>query len=259
MFCPQCGQELSDGQIFCQHCGARLVEEAAQTSGAIAGAESGGREKTPWEDREARGFFGGLFKTMNEVLFRPSEFFKKMPVTGGLTDPLLYALIVGMVGIMCSYFWQILFKNAMHDMMFPGIQASAGLQIFQGVAMALLAFFTPFLIILGLFLSSGILHLFLMMVKGSKSGYEATFRVVAYGYSANIFLVIPFCGSLLAGIWAVVLYIVGLREAHETTGGKAAFAVFFPVIVCCGLIAIMVALFMGVAAMSLGTMLHVQK
>jgi uncharacterized Zn finger protein (UPF0148 family) len=72
MFCPQCGQELSDGQIFCQHCGARLVEEAAQTSGAIAGAESGGREKTPWEDREARGFFGGLFKTMNEVLFRPS-------------------------------------------------------------------------------------------------------------------------------------------------------------------------------------------
>ena len=67
-----------------------------------------------------------------------------------------------------------------------------------------------------------------MMVKGAKPGFEATFRVVAYGYSANIFMVIPFCGGILPLVWAVVLSIIGLREAHETTGGKAAFAVFLP-------------------------------
>ena len=72
-----------------------------------------------------------------------------------------------------------------------------------------------------------------MMVKGARNGFEATFRVVAYGYSANIFLVVPFCGGLLAGVWAIILYIIGLREAHETTGGKAALAVFLPVVVCC--------------------------
>jgi hypothetical protein len=252
MFCPHCGKEVTEGQIFCQHCGARLAGEAA--SAPVPGV----REKTPWEDREVRGFFGGLFKTLNETLFRPSEFFKKMSVTGGLTDPLLYALIIGMVGLMFSYLWQISLKSAMQDMM-PGMQAATGQYMFQGVGMAILAFFSPFLIILGLFVSSGILHVFLMMVKGARAGFKATFRVVAYGYSANIFLIIPFCGGLLAVVWAVVLYIIGLKEAHEITGGKAAFAVFLPLIVCCGLITIAIALFMGAAAASLGTFMQMQR
>jgi len=258
MFCPQCGKEVSEGQSFCQHCGARVSETAFQSPLSETVPIGGGREKTPWEDREARGFFGGLFKTLNESLFRPSEFFKKMSVTGGLTDPLLYALIIGMVGLMFSYFWQIALKSAMQDML-PGMQAAAGQRLFQGIGMTILAFLSPFLIILGLFLSSGILHVFLMMVKGARNGFEATFRVVAYGYSANIFLVVPFCGSLLAGVWAIILYIIGLKEAHETTGGKAAFAVFFPVVVCCGLIMIAVALFMGAVAASMGTIMQMQK
>lgn len=259
MFCPHCGKEISEGQSFCQHCGARLAEAAFQLPVSEPGPIGGGREKTPWEDREARGFFGGLFKTLNETLFRPSEFFKKMSVTGGLTDPLLYALIIGMVGLMFSYFWQIALKSAMQGML-PGMQAAAGQNLFfQGIGMTILAFLSPFLVILGLFISSGVLHVFLMMVKGARNGFEATFRVVAYGYSANIFLVVPFCGGLLAGVWAIILYIIGLREAHETTGGKAAIAVFLPVIVCCGLIMIAIALFMGAVAASLGTMMQMQK
>jgi hypothetical protein len=258
MFCPHCGKEVADDQVFCQHCGARLSEEAAPGAMLEGATLGGGREKTPWEDREARGFFGGLFKTLNESLFRPSDFFKKMEVTDGLTDPLLFALIIGMVGLMSSYFWQIVLKSAIQGMV-PGMQAAAGQSLFQGIGMTILAFLSPFLIILGLFISSGILHVFLMMVKGAKHGFEATFRVVAYGYSANIFLVIPFCGGLLAGVWAIILYIIGLREAHETTGGKAALAVFLPVVVCCGLLMIAAALFMGAVAASWGTILQMQK
>jgi hypothetical protein len=250
MFCPHCGKEIAEGQIFCQHCGARLAEPAPV---------AGGREKTPWEDREARGFFSGLFTTVKDTLFRPSEFFRKMPVTGGLTDPLLYALIIGMAGLMFSYFWQILLQGAMQDAMLPGMKAVAGQHMLRGIGMAVLAFFSPFLVILGLFILSGVLHLFLMMVKGARYGFEATFRVAAYGSSANLFLVIPFCGGLLAGVWAIVLTIIGLREAHETTGGKAAVAVFFPVVVCCGLTLVAIALFMGAAAASLGTMMQMQK
>ncbi len=257
MFCPHCGKEVADDQIFCQHCGARLSEEAAVAPATETAPLGGGRSKTPWEDREARGFFSGLFKTLNASLFRPSGFFKEMAVTGGLTDPLLFALIIGMVGLMFSYFWQISLRSAMQDMV-PAMQAAAGQHMFQGVGMAILAFLSPFLIILGLFISSGILHLFLMMVKGARHGFEATFRVVAYGYSANIFLVIPFCGSLLAVVWAIVLYIIGLKEAHETTGGKAAFAVFLPAIVCCGSI-LFLSIFMGLAAVSLGSLMQMQR
>jgi len=131
--------------------------------------------------------------------------------------------------------------------------------MFQGIGLTILAFFSPFLIIIGLFIASGILHVCLMMVKGARNGFEATFRTVAYGYSANIFLVIPFCGGLLAFVWAIVLYIIGLKEAHETTGGKAAFAVFLPGIVCCGLIVISVVLLMGAVAASFGALMQTQR
>ncbi len=259
MFCPHCGKEVADDQIFCHHCGTRLrqdeqaaelpAEEPVQTA-----SFSGSRERTPWEDREAQGFLKGLFKTLSDVLFRPTDFFKKMPVAGGLTDPLLYALIVGMIGLMFSYLWQILTKGAMQSMM--GVSSGAGQFLFQGVGMAILAFLSPLLLIAGLFVSAGILHVCLMLVKGSRSGFEATFRVVSYGYSANVFLIIPFCGGILAAVWAIVLYIIGLREAHETTGGKAAFAVFLPAILCCGLIALAVVLILGAAAGSFGLMMQ---
>jgi hypothetical protein len=192
-----------------------------------------------------------LFGTANEALFRPTEFFRNMAVTGGLTDPLLYALILGMVGVMFSYLWQIVTRGSMQGMI-PGMQAGAAPDMFHGAGLALLAFFSPFFIIMGMFVSAGILHVCLMAVKGTKAGFEGTFRVVAYGYSANVFMVIPFCGGLLTAVWAIVLSIIGLREAHETTGAKAAFAVFLPAIVCCGLILFVLALILGAAAGSLG-------
>lgn len=263
MICPHCGQEAPEDHIFCHQCGARLRDEETQPAAeehARVMEQPGrrGREKTPWEDRDARGFFAGLFTTMNEVILRPSEFFKKMRVAGGLTDPLLYALIVGMIGLTFSYFWQILTSGAFENMI-PGLQAGLGQNMLQGGGLALLAFFSPFIIIIGLFITAGILHLCLMLVNGARTGFEATFRVVSYGYSANILLAIPVCGSLLAAIWAVVLYVIGLREAHETTGGKAAFAVFLPAIACCGIVLFGIALLLGAAAGSLGSIIQLQK
>ena len=255
MFCPQCGNEVGEEQAFCQHCGARLVQETGLAETTVSAHETGGRERTAWEDRETKGFFTGLVRTMNDVLLHPADFFKKMPVTGGLTDPLLYALIIGMVGLMFSYFWQILSRDTMQNMM-PGLQAGSGQSLLQGTGLALLAFLSPFLIIAGLFLSAGLLHVCLLMLKGAKHGFEATFRTVAYGYSANILMVIPFCGGFLAALWALTLYIIGLREAHETTGGKAAMAVFLPAIACCGIILFALALFLGAAAGSLGMILQ---
>lgn len=253
MFCPHCGNEVADDQAFCHHCGSQLRAE-----GPVPAAEptpvGDGRQKTSWEDRETGGFFSGLFRTLSDALFQPSEFYKRMPVTGGLTDPLLYALIVGMVGVIFSYLWQLFSRGAMESIL-PGMQSH---QYLAGTWLALTAFLSPFLLIIGLFISSGILHLCLLMVKGTKHGFEATFRVVAYGYSTNVFFVIPFCGGFVWLVWTIVLYITGLREAHETTGGKAAFAVFLPAIVCCGSI-LFLSIFMGLAAVSLGSLMQMQR
>jgi hypothetical protein len=248
MFCPHCGKEIAEGQVFCQYCGAKPQKLLRFPD----------REKRHFGKTVNREFLRGLFTTLNDVLFHPSVF-KKMPITGGLTDPLLYALIFGMAGLIFLFLANTApGRNARYDD--TGMKPAPGQNIFSGgIVMAVLAFLSPFLIILGLFITSGILHVCLMLVRGARSGFEATFRVVAYSNSAYIFLVIPFCGSLLAAVWAIVLAIIGLREAHETTGGKAAFAVFLPVVVCCGLVLVAIAMFMGAAAVSLGTMMQMQK
>lgn len=256
MFCPQCGKDILEGQAFCQHCGAALTE----SSSGLAQA-AGGRSKTDWEDREHSCFLSGLFATLRKILFRPAEFFRTMSVTGGLTDPLLFALIIGMVGLIFDYFWRALLGDVMHDFMPQGMAASSGQASFHGIGgMGFLAFFLPLLIIIGLFITSGFLHLFLMMIKGARAGYEATFRVAAYSYGANVLLALPVCGYLLAGVWAVVLTIIGLKEAHAISGGKAFFAVCFPVLLCCGLVLLAASvLFMGVFAASFGALMHLDK
>ena len=247
MFCPDCGKDITEGQSFCQHCG-----------GKISGPELTGetRGKTPWEDREAHGFFNGLTKTLKSSLFTPVQFFQKMPVKGGLTDPMLYALITGMVGVMISYAWQILLEDSFRGFMPAELGAVAGYNIFQSFGLAFLAILAPFMIIIALFIWAGVLHLLLMLVSGAKNGFEATFRAASYSYGAYIFMALPFCGGLIAFVWCIVLAIIGLREAHGTSGGKASFAVLFPLIVCCIGAVLIAVLIAGTMAASFGAMSH---
>jgi hypothetical protein len=247
MFCPHCGKEVSDDQAFCQHCGGKI---AAEPSASYQ------RTRTPWEDRATRGIVSGVMVTLKESLFNPTAFFHKMSVTGGLTGPMLYAMIVTMTGIMVSYCWQILFPDALHRYLPHDLKGAAGIDVFNGIGLAVLAIFMPFLIILMLFLWSGILHLLLQLVKGAGNGFEATFRAAAYSYGANAFLVVPFCGGVIASLWGLVMIIIGLKEAQGTTGGKAAFAVFFPLILCCAFTVLFVLVMFGTIAASLGTISH---
>lgn len=253
VFCSQCGSEVTEGQAFCQQCGTRLTAEA------VIDTPAGGRSKTSWEDRENTGYVKGLRGTLKETLFTPTRFFRKMPVTGGLTDPLLYALIIGMIGLMFLYAWDILLQDSMRGFMTHEMKAVAGRAMFQGLDSAVPVMMTPFLLIIWLFIISGMLHLFLMTAHGARAGFEATFRVVCYGSSPFMFMILPYCGMPIMLLWVVTLLIIGLKEAHETTGGRSAFAVLFPFIFCCGLIMLMAALFMGAIAASWGTWMHLYK
>jgi hypothetical protein len=47
-------------------------------------------------------------------------------------------------------------------------------------------------------------------------------------------LIVPVCGSLIVGIWGLVLYCIGLARTHETDTGRAVLAVLLPLILCCG-------------------------
>ncbi len=196
--------------------------------------------------------------TVKDVLFNPSVFFKKMPVTGGLTDPLLFAMIIGTAGLLFLSVWHVLLHDPMQSFVTPEM-SEAGRGISSNVASPLGTVMMPFLLIIWLLIVSGMLHLFLMIVGGAKAGFEATFRVVSYSVSPFLFMIIPYCGVLITPLWALSLFMIGIRDAHETTGGKATAAVLFPFLFCCVMMVLFAVLFMGALVSSFGSMMQLYK
>ena len=62
-------------------------------------------------------------------------------------------------------------------------------------------------------------------------------------------MAVPFCGSIIGGIWYIVMVIIGMMHMQKTTAWKSAIAYFLPPIVCCCLIGIVI----GIIAMIFGT------
>jgi hypothetical protein len=213
-------------------------------SSAAAGSGSG----LPWEHREQMGFLKAYFDTVSMIFTKPGEAFAMMKTEGDMMGPLLFALIGGSAGLIVS----LLFQIALHSIGFMADRQSAmfglGVVGIWSIGYIILA---PVLVIVFVFVGSGILHLCLMIVGGAKKSFETTFRVVCFSSGSTYLLsMIPFCGGMIAGVWNIVLEIIGLARAHETDTGKAVLAVLLPIIVCCGG-AILLGILGGFTALSL--------
>src|SRR6266481_7830288 len=186
----------------------------------------------PWEHRQERGFVNAFIETLAIVLTRPAEAFSVMKREGGLGEPLIYALIGGCLGGIVSFLFSLAFQSLglFTDRHNNGLAAMAGMGI--GSAMIILL---PLFIVIGLFIGSAIVHLCLMLVGGANQSFETTFRVLAFSHgSVGPLQIVPVCGGLISGVWAVVCTCIGLARAQETDTGRAVLAVFLPLIVCCG-------------------------
>lgn len=196
-----------------------------------------------WEDKGP--FFPRIVRTWTQAMFHPTQFFKSVPTSSEIVKPLLYALIVGSIGGVFGVIWQFLWNMIQLPMMSTygrGRPEESVFAAFFTVAMLpLILIFVPFGVVIGQFVGAGILHLCLMIVGGNKKGFGATFRVVAYGgYSPALLQIIPICGGIVGGVWAIVLEIIGLKEVHQISTGKAVLAVFLPLIFCCGCLLILI-------------------
>jgi hypothetical protein len=198
-----------------------------QAATTIPVAQSG----LPWDRRQELGLFNAFIETLKLVLMNPAVAFAQMKTEGGVTEPLIYAVIGGSVGFVV-YFLFSMFFSAFG--MMSHRNPLAGLMGF-GFGAIFILLFVPVFLALGLFIGSAILHLCLMLVGGAKRSYETTFRVICFVVgSVYPLMIVPICGGLISGIWGLVLECIGLAKAHDTSTGKAALAVFLPLIVCCG-------------------------
>jgi hypothetical protein len=182
-----------------------------------------------------------------------------MPVAGGLGSPLLYAVIVGWIGLVASAFYQAIFRSVVGSSLGafgaerPEIAALLG-WVEGWAGFAAQAVFGGVFVVIGVFLAAGILHLFLLLLGGARRDFEATFRVVSFAQATSILFLVPFCGQFVGGIWTLVLYVLGFAEAHQIGHGKAAAAVLLPIVLLCCCCAALVFLFAGAVAGLVGQM-----
>ncbi|MBP1619445.1 MAG: hypothetical protein H6Q02_212 [Acidobacteria bacterium] len=199
----------------------------------------------PWE-QPGYPFLEALYETAKLLVTAPTEAFRRVSVTVDLGRPLLYAILLGWIGIIAGQLYSIALRGVMTNLM--PFQSPEGFAMGTGASIAVMVL-APVFVLLGIFIWSAIVHLFLMMVGGANAGFGATVRVMCYGTTAQLAQVVPLCGGIVGAVWAIVLEIIGLAQVHRTSQGKAALAVLLPLALCCVCIAIMAALF-GAAIMA---------
>jgi hypothetical protein len=204
--------------------------------------EISSEEYTPWESGE--GFVAAFFKTTQEVLFSPTKFFKKAAAGEGYWSPFIFAMISGIIGSGVALLWQWLFFSRVVPFQ---IFSAAMYSVFLTVAVISM----PFTVALSILLGSGVTHLCLMIVGGNRKGFASTFRAISYCYSAMLFYIVPVIGGLVGFIYFLILAIIGVREGHEISTGKAAIGVLLPLIIA-SVLAILLAILIPLFVASLG-------
>ena len=201
--------------------------DAVPTSDAMAVVAAG----LPWDRRQELGIFPAFFETVKLVLLNPTAAFSTMKPEGGLGEPLIYGLIGGSVGCLFYFLFSIFIssfgimsnRNALGGIMGLGV----------GAVFAVLL--VPIVVAFGLFIGSAIIHLCLTLIGGARRSFETTFRVVCFSAGSTYpLMIVPICGGLIAGVWCLAVECIGLARAHQTTIGRAALAIFLPLIACCG-------------------------
>jgi hypothetical protein len=208
----------------------------------IAPVSEADRNGPAWENRQAIGFVPALWQTMKAALFEPDRTFRAMKREGGLGTPFGYAFIGMGIGMLVMLVILMVFMMPIIVATISGAQKNSG---GQPVPTALLAGggVVAFILYAVLLLSSaavtpwiyaGITHLCLMLVGGAKQPFETTFRTWCYAHGSGMLLmVVPVCGWMAAGIWAIVVLCIGLARTHEIHTGRATIAVLLPIIACC--------------------------
>lgn len=150
----------------------------------------------------------GYIQTWKEVMQSPSDFFRKMPTTGGYFYPVVFA--AGSAAI--STFLHLLFTEEPESIR----------ELFSTAPMAA-AIVMITVSILALFVDATGLYIVYKALGGTGT-YESTARFVLYSSASASLIWIPVIGWIF-GIYQMYLYIVGGKFVHNMSMERSALAV----------------------------------
>ena len=213
-------------------------------------------EPLPWEQREKLGMVPALVETVRLFLTETRSAFGRIRQDGDYVSPFMFALIIGWAMTVVAQIWNLAFNSVvdqsayydlMREMGFP-IEVPTGSAIFYQSLITLLLY--PFILVLILFISGGLIHLSLLLVGGltdSETGFEGTFKLVCYTQISAFGQVVPIVGWLITFAAALVLSIIGIQSVHRAGLIQAIIGALMPAFLCC-LCAIVIFAAAGMAA-----------
>lgn len=184
-----------------------------------------GAKASPWENLSELGVWQGIYLTFKSVLFSPKKFFGPMARVKGIKEPFAFGLLVGSIGTMFYFFWQFLtMPSGISSFINPLLERFPMNYLFISILII-----SPLIVILSMFLYGGIIHLCLLIIRGGSSGFDGTFRVIAYSQVTCILNFIPFMGGIIGWFWNIIILIVGLRHIHETSYPRVIIAILISI------------------------------
>jgi Uncharacterized protein conserved in archaea len=138
-----------------------------------------------------------------KLIVTPAGFFRTMPKTGGLIDPLLYVVMTSLLGVVLSAVESSVSHGAgVHDL---------GMLAIWLVTVPLIAAILSFFVAAICFA--------IWTFTGSSESYETSYRCLAYMqilFPITILLsIVPYLG-LLGIAWWLYLMVIATREVHKT-------------------------------------------
>ncbi len=166
---------------------------------------------------------------VRRVVLQPVRFFGGLPRDRNLLNPLVFALVCIVVSAILSGLLVLL-----------GLQQNPGFNpnpqnaipsTFAPTSALASILLAPILGAIGLFVAAAIQQLLVRFLVGENNqGFASTFKVASYTQVTALVNWIPIIGPLVA-LYGLYLSIVGIREIHGTTTGKAALVILIPFLV----------------------------
>jgi hypothetical protein len=158
--------------------------------------------------------FSLFMKESVDVLVNPKSYFSTMKTTGGMTEPLIKAVIYGAISGALAFIWSLLRIGAMTGGLFGG---AIGIMVFIWSIIGA---------IIGLFIGAVILLVISSICKGSTD-FEANIRVTAsvmvlmpirsfFGFAGHFNIYLGVIIALIIGIFSLWLLYNGLVEALKS-------------------------------------------
>jgi hypothetical protein len=200
----------------CEICGFSFKNETTSNQGKMS------NNAIHWEYIAEFGLVRGLFKTVSQCLFQPSCFFSKINEKSSALSAWLFAVVIGSIAITFELLWQqgsFSFFNSLFNVTSD-----------RSVDLAKLVFL-PMVLSVNIYLLSFYVHFLLILSKGKRQTFSATFIAICYMQSATIFNLIPYFGSLVSFIWMFSLLIIGISQVHTLSRIRTAITIFFPFLI----------------------------